>query len=95
MLADDAALTASSQVGGLPPRSVIVARYPLPRYSPLLMDAAGLVTDGGSEAAHLVTVAQSLGVPAVLGCDLTAVIRPGSYVAVDGTAGTVAVLGLQ
>lgn len=92
VLADDVAELAMGQAGWLPPRPVIVARYPLPRYSPLLMGAAGLVAYGGSEAAHLVTVARSLGVPAVLGCDLRPVVEPGCYVAVDGTEGTVSVL---
>jgi hypothetical protein len=40
------------------------------------------------------TVASSLGVPAVAGCDLTSLIRESAdtYVAVDGGAGTIAVL---
>lgn len=93
--ADDAAVLAARQADWLPPRAVIVARYPLPRYSSLLMGAAGLVAYGGSEAAHLVTVARSLGVPAVLGCDLLAALAPGCQVAVDGTAGTVAIFGAR
>lgn len=92
IVAEDVAALAARQADWLPPRPVIVARYPLPRYSSLLMGAAGLVAHGGSEGAHLVTVARSLGVPAVLGCDLSAMLKPGCQVAVDGTAGTVAIL---
>lgn len=78
--------------GALPPRAVIVAAYPLPQYAPLLMGAAGLVTRHGSEAAHLITVARSLGVPAVVGADLTSGLAAGErYAAVDGYAGTVSV----
>jgi phosphohistidine swiveling domain-containing protein len=78
--------------GALPPRAVIVAAYPLPQYAPLLMGAAGLVCRNGSEAAHLITVARSLGVPAVIGADLTTAAAAGErYAAVDGYAGTVSV----
>jgi phosphohistidine swiveling domain-containing protein len=78
--------------GGLPPRAVIAAAYPLPQYSPLLMGAAGLVARHGSEAAHLITVARSLGVPVVIGVDLTSGPVAGErYAAVDGYAGTVSV----
>jgi phosphohistidine swiveling domain-containing protein len=78
--------------GALPPRPVIVAAYPLPQYAPLLMGAAALVTRSGSEAAHLITVARSLGVPAVIGADLAAApAAAGRYAAVDGYAGTVSV----
>ena len=92
VLADEVAVLAADRPDWLPTRPVIVARFPLPRYAPLLMGAAGLVAYGGSEAAHVVTVARSLGVPAVLGCDLSALLHPGCYVAVNGTEGSVAVL---
>jgi phosphohistidine swiveling domain-containing protein len=91
--AERAAALAESGAGGLPPRPVIVAGYPLPQYAPLLMDAAALVTRHGNEAAHLVTVARALGVPAVIGCGLPATLGrgPRHYVAVDASSGTVAV----
>jgi phosphohistidine swiveling domain-containing protein len=91
--AEWAAALAETGAGGLPPRPVIVAAYPVPQYAPLLMDAAALVTRRGNEAAHLVTVARALGVPAVIGCDLPAALGrgPRHYVAVDASSGTVAV----
>jgi phosphohistidine swiveling domain-containing protein len=94
VLASEATAAAPCRDGGLPARSVIIAQYPLPRYAPLLMGAAALVTSGGGEGAHLVTVARSLGVPAVAGCDLRPLVRasPASVVAVDGAAGEVSVL---
>jgi PEP-utilising enzyme, mobile domain len=77
--AEEAAVLAGSGTGLAPPRPVIVASYPLPWYAPLLMGAAGLVTRGGSSAAHLIGVARSLGVPAVTSCDLPAwLITPSS-----------------
>ena len=93
-LVDDQAVLAAAERGGLHPRSIIAATQPLPRFAPLLMNAAGLVTHGGSEAAHLVEVARSLGVPTVLGCDLSGIATPqaGGYAAVDGAAGAVSLL---
>ena len=52
------------------PRDVIVVQYPLPNFAPLLWDAAGLVSLGGAPSAHLMEVARSLAVPAVVGCPI-------------------------
>lgn len=78
-----------------PPRllggEVVVAPRPVPALAPLLWRAAGLVTAGGSPGAHLVEVARSLGIPAVVGCDLPDGLDPDALVAVDGDRGLVAV----
>lgn len=50
-------------------REVVVADRPFPSLAPLLWSASALVTFGGSPGAHLMEVAHSLGVPAVLGVD--------------------------
>jgi phosphohistidine swiveling domain-containing protein len=73
-------------------RSVIVATHPVPALSPLLWNAAGLVTTRGSHGAHLLEVAHSLGVPAVVQCRDLPIDRltPESIVAVDGERGQVA-----
>lgn len=83
-----------TKTGELAARSVLVAEYPMVRYAQLLLGAAGLVTNGGSGAAHLMAVARSLGVPAVVGCDLIPLIceSADTYVAVDGEHGEVGVL---
>jgi hypothetical protein len=90
-------------VEGLPasatpfPRMILVAPNPIPQLAPLLWGAAGLVTFGGSEAAHLVEVARSVGVPTVIGCDeeiMRALIGDGSglvLAAVNGDRGVVSV----
>ena len=72
-----------------PARCVVVARHPLPRFAPLLWSASGLVTLEGSAGAHLVEVARSLGVPAVVDCASAAILVDGRLAAVDGDAGTV------
>ena len=86
------------------PRDVIVVQYPLPNFAPLLWDAAGLVALGGAPSAHLMEVARSLTVPAVVGCpvdDLLDVRATGRgperalhLGTVDGDEGRVAVLEL-
>ena len=74
------------------PRAVIVASQPIPNLAPLLWDAAGLVTESGSPAAHLFESARALRIPAVCGVALP----PGEQiVAVDGHDGYVSTLPLQ
>lgn len=71
-----------------------MAPRPLPHLAPLLWGASALVTFGGSGAAHLVEVARSLTVPAVVGCaaeHLLAAPDAGTLAAVDGDRGAVAV----
>jgi hypothetical protein len=73
------------------PRSVIAAGQPIPNLAPLLWDAAAIVTEMGSPAAHLFESARALRVPAV--CGVT--IPPGDWiVAVDGQDGIVATIPL-
>jgi hypothetical protein len=74
------------------PRAVIVASQPIPNLAPLLWDAAGLVTESGSPAAHLFESARALRVPAVCGVSLP---LGDHIVAVDGHAGVVATLRLE
>jgi phosphoenolpyruvate-protein kinase (PTS system EI component) len=73
------------------PRSVISAGQPIPNLAALLWDAAAVVTETGSPAAHLFESARALRVPAV--CGVT--IPPGDWiVAVDGQDGIVATIPL-
>lgn len=91
--ADDAAASG--------PREIIVAARPVVNLAPLLWNAAGLVTEAGGPGAHLFEVAGWLGVPAVCGVDIEALIgdRPHTpersedvVVAVDGDIGRLAIL---
>ena len=97
-------VSSPTSVDHVRPRDVIVVQYPLPNFAPLLWDAAGLVALGGAPSAHLMEVARSLTVPAVVGCpldDLRGVEAPGGGASeslhlgtVDGDEGRVAVLEL-
>jgi phosphohistidine swiveling domain-containing protein len=95
LLIDGIELAPAGEYAGLSQRPVLVAARPLPKFAPLLMRAAGIVTLGGSAAAHLVEVARSLGVPAVVACPLDE--RAGQptvtgLIALDGETGIVSVL---
>ena len=90
------AFVASERIEPVRPRQVVVAQYPVPQLSPMLWDAAGLVTAGGSPAAHLFESARALGVPAVCGVDFDDLLgmppaeATGQVgIAVDGTEGSV------
>ena len=83
----------STQTAEVRPRDIIVTQYPLQNYSPLLWDAAGIVTIGGAPTAHLLEVARSLTVPAVINCSIAERVRDGPRLGmIDGRAGRVAVL---
>ncbi|MYH71619.1 MAG: hypothetical protein F4153_03440, partial [Acidimicrobiia bacterium] len=82
----------SKQTGHVQPRDIIVTQYPLQNFSPLLWDAAGIVTVGGAPTAHLFEVARSLTVPAVINCPLAEIVKAGPRLGMlDGDAGRVAV----
>jgi phosphohistidine swiveling domain-containing protein len=73
-------------------RSVVTAPQPVPNLAPLLWDAAGLVTETGSPAAHLFESARALGIPAVAGVELP---EGEHIVAIDGSSGLVATLAMR
>ena len=79
---------------GLEPGEVLVAATTNVGWTPLFPLAAAVVTDVGATLSHAAIVARELGVPAVVGCGTaTQRLRTGMRVRVDGTAGTVTVLG--
>lgn len=77
---------------GMSHRTVVTAAKPLPNLSQRIWDAAGLVTETGSPAAHVFESARSLGVPAVCGVDIDA--DDDVILAIDGHSGAVAILSL-
>jgi rifampicin phosphotransferase len=73
---------------------VLVAQATAPAWTPLFGRAAAVVTDGGTLAAHASLVAREYGIPAVVGTgQATRRLATGQLVTVDGTTGTVAVVG--
>lgn len=69
---------------------ILVARITAPAWTPLFLQAAAVVTDVGSAAAHASVIAREYGIPAVVGCgDATTRLRTGMRVTVDGNTGNV------
>ncbi len=72
---------------------ILVTRAASPALTPLLLLAAGMVTEAGGGASHSSLLARELGVPAVVNVDnATRAITDGQVVEVDGTRGTVRLL---
>lgn len=68
-----------------PPGAVLVARNSLPRYAHLIHRAAALITETGSPAGHLASVAREYGVPTIVGAvGAMKRLEPGQTVTVFG-----------
>jgi phosphohistidine swiveling domain-containing protein len=80
--------------GTLRPGEALVTTITNVGWTPLFPRAAAVITDVGAPLSHAAIVARELGIPAVVGCgNATMRLRTGDLVRVDGTAGTVEVLG--
>ncbi len=78
----------------LRPGEVLVTETTSPPWTPFFERASAVVTDVGGILSHSAVVAREYGVPAVVGArDATDRLRDGQLVEVDGTAGTVRVVG--
>lgn len=78
----------------LEPGEVLVAPITDPAWTPLFLPSSAVVVDVGALMSHAVIVARELGIPCVVSVEgATARISDGTMVEVDGTAGTVTVLG--
>ncbi|QOV39067.1 pyruvate phosphate dikinase [Streptomyces ferrugineus] len=82
--------TAWDGTGPRPADAVLVVRSLDPALAPLLPGLTALVAQTGSPLSHLAVLAREFGLPAVIGAeDAVRRFRPGSRLAVDGTAGDV------
>jgi len=67
-----------------PPGGVLLAQYPSPGLSTFLPRASALVTDEGSAAGHLATIARERRIPSIVHTELaTSLLQPGMEVTVD------------
>jgi pyruvate,water dikinase len=81
------------QTDRLQPGEILVAPFTDPGWTPLFIQAAGLVMEVGGLMTHGSVVAREYGIPAVVGVlDATTRIRTGQRVRVHGTAGYVELL---
>ena len=79
---------------GLSAGHVLVAPITDPSWTPLFLAAEAVVVDVGAQMSHAVIVSRELGIPAVVSATgATQLIPDGADLEVDGTAGTVRILG--
>jgi pyruvate,water dikinase len=73
---------------------ILVVETTTPPWTPLFNIAAAVVTDTGGVLSHCAVVAREYGIPAVVGTAVaTQILQDGQQVEVDGSAGTVRVIG--
>jgi pyruvate,water dikinase len=78
----------------LQPGDVLVAPITDPSWTPLFVPASAVVVDVGAPISHAVIVSRELGIPCVVSViDATRKIPDGALVEVDGTNGTVTLVG--
>lgn len=78
----------------LEPGEILVAPLTDPSWTPLFLPASAVVVNVGALMSHAVIVARELGIPCVVAVEgATDRIETGMEIEVDGTAGTVTVVG--
>ena len=77
-------LTTATDVNTVPHRAVLVARNALPQYAKLISRVSAIITDAGSSAGHLASVAREFKVPALVNTgEASAVLPHGRQVTVN------------
>lgn len=72
---------------------ILIAPYTDPGWTPLFINAVGLVTEVGGKLTHGSVVAREYGIPAVTGViDATKTIKTGQRIKIDGSIGYVQIL---
>ncbi|MEM7272178.1 MAG: PEP-utilizing enzyme [Actinomycetota bacterium] len=83
-----------SDPAGMEPGDILVAPLTDPAWTPLFLPASAVVVNVGALMSHAVIVSRELGIPCVVAVDgATDRIQDGAMIEVDGTAGTVTVVG--
>jgi pyruvate,water dikinase len=77
----------------LKPGEILIAPFTDPGWTPLFINATGLVMEVGGALAHGSVVAREYGIPAVVGVrSATAKLQTGQRVRVDGNRGIIEIL---
>ena len=75
---------------------ILVCGSTSPAWAPIFSKIKATVTDVGGVMSHAAIVAREYGLPAVVGTGrATAQIRTGQMIRVDGTEGTVTLVGVE
>jgi pyruvate, water dikinase len=83
-------LASEEDIRHVPRGAVLVAASASPRLAEAVDRVAAFVTDRGSAAGHLATVAREFGIPAILGAgSATSLLKDGMTVTVDGELGNI------
>lgn len=78
----------------LEPGDVMVCQMTMPAWTPLFGIVSAVVSDSGGPLSHCAIVAREYGIPCVVGTQVgTSVLVDGQQLRVDGTTGTVQILG--
>ncbi len=85
-------VTSLTEAGRLGHGYVLVCRSTDPAWTPLFVNAAGLVLECGGALSHGAVVAREMGIPAVVLPDATSLLTEGQRVFVDGHRGSVGTL---
>jgi pyruvate,water dikinase len=77
----------------LAPDEILVAEFTDPGWTPLFINASGLILEVGGALTHGAVVAREYGIPAIVGArDVTTKLQTGQRVRVDGNRGIVEML---
>jgi pyruvate,water dikinase len=74
-----------SELEGVPPGAVLVARHSSPAFLRVMRRIASIVTEVGSATGHMAIIAREFGVPTILGAPSAAALPSGAEVTVDAT----------
>jgi phosphohistidine swiveling domain-containing protein len=81
-----------SDLGGGEEEDILLARHGTPALLPAVVQARAIVCEKGGVLSHLAVLARELGKPCVIGVPgILDAVQPGTWIVVDGTAGTVSV----
>lgn len=84
----------SKEIDAVGPGEIIVCPITAPGWAPVFSRAAAAVTDIGGMMSHAAIICREYGLPAVVGTGHgTRMIKTGQRVRVDGTAGSVTIIG--
>jgi pyruvate, water dikinase len=84
----------ADQIGEVQPGEILVAPLTAPSWAPIFNKILATVTDVGGMMSHAAIVCREYGLPAVTGTAFgTTQIRTGQRIRVDGTNGTVTLIG--
>ena len=71
--------------------AIVVTRMTDPNYLPIMVDAAGIVTEIGGRTCHAAIVARELGTPAVINLPDAMRLLDGKEISIDGSTGEVTI----